>query len=114
MQAFDLDAVASLTDDAALVAVNAWVGASPANTARIPGLLGDAVQDNSGAFVSASAIIGAYTLSMNEVFFESSGTVIVGCNRFALIFRPAIVGSNCRPSTRHLGCPLSYLTGVLP
>ena len=74
LQAFDLATVDSLTDASVLAAVNGWVDASPANAARAPSYLGKVEQDASDDYTGASAIIGSYSLTMQEVFFESAGS----------------------------------------
>jgi predicted RND superfamily exporter protein len=70
LQAFDLDTVATLDDAATLAAFNTWAGA---NTASAPGLVGDAAKDANGDYTSASALMGSYTITMDEVFITKMG-----------------------------------------
>lgn len=71
LKAIDLSTVSTMNDGDVLNAVNAWA-ADPRYAQSVPQVLGD-TQEANGRIVSASALLGSYTITMDEVFINKLG-----------------------------------------
>ncbi len=70
LKAVDLSAVSAMDDTAVLDAVNTW---ADANADSVSQVLGGATTNAGGRIVSADALLGSYTITMDEVFIAKLG-----------------------------------------
>ena len=68
-------AVGALTDASALAGINTWADTG-GNGARMPSMAGGLTQDGGGDYATAEALMGSYTITMDDVFIQKAGRTL--------------------------------------